>query len=103
MVARNIRDTVREKDATRLKAHLDGWTNDRGARKVIEYSDGTEVTTERTAPGANRPDGRPALKEVRTIVKVKTPSAQFYGGIGDTKYKRGLVFEPDEEERTTNG
>ena len=73
MVARNLTNTVTDVTATRLKAHLDGPRNDTGARKVIDYSDGTEITVERTGGGSTFSDGRPALKEVRTITHTKTP------------------------------
>ncbi len=73
MVARNITDTARDKRATRLKAHLDGPRNHAGDRKVIEYSDGTQVVTEKTGPAARREDGRVYMKESRTITRIQTP------------------------------
>ena len=48
MPARTLHNTVTDKTSTRLSAHLDGPSGDRGATKVIDYSDGTEVTVERT-------------------------------------------------------
>jgi hypothetical protein len=85
VVARNIHDTVRDTDATRLKAHLDGPRNDAGAKKVIEYSDGTEITVERSGGGATFSDGRPALKEVRTITRTKTPPTR----VGQMPWREG--------------
>ena len=89
MVARNITDTVRDKHATRLKAHLDGPRNKAGDRKVIEYSDGTEITTEKTGDGARRADGRLYMKEVRTITRTKTPpGATVSIGYAPGQYER---------------
>ena len=94
MVARNLHDTARDKDATRLEAHLDGPRNDAGARKVIDYSDGTEITVERTGGAASFSSGRPALKEIRTITRTRTPrttiaAPQYQGDQYERIFKRG--------------
>ncbi len=85
MPARNITNTVTDKTSTRLKAHLDGPRNDAGAKKVIEYSDGTEVTVERTGGPATDRNGRVVMKESRIISKTKTPPTH----VGQTPWKPG--------------
>ena len=91
MVARNIMDTARDKHMIRLGVHQDG-----AGRKVIDYSDGSEIRTERTGDGTVRPDGRPVMKEVRTVSRVTTPPSRHYGGFGQPKYERRLVAKEKE-------
>jgi hypothetical protein len=67
MPARSITNTVTDKTSTRLRAHIDGKD-----RRVIEYSDGTEIHTERTGEAAYH-KGRKVMEKVQTITKTKTP------------------------------
>ena len=81
MVARNVHDTISDKDGTRLRVYKEK------DRTYIPYSNGAEVVVEKTGDGTRAADGRMVMKEVRTVVSAKGPRTYFTGaGIGPGKW-----------------
>lgn len=65
---RIVYDTISGTTGERLSVHKD----EKSGETIVPYSNGAEVTWQRTAVGD---DGR--LKEIRTVTKVKTPHKMF--------------------------
>ena len=65
---RVVYDTISETKGERLSVHKD----EKRGETIVPYSNGAEVTWQRTAVGD---DGR--LKEIRTVTKITTPHKMF--------------------------
>lgn len=68
MPTNEIHDTLRDKTESRQRIR-----KERGRTTVYEYSGGTEVIVEKSAPGNAR-----GLKEVREVTRISTPKVRSH-------------------------